>query len=161
MTPLIVLALLVGTPVVLAILLRVSSVFLYLAVAAGAFLASSVGDDVVFALETFIRGANASFGIKLTMIGIPVALTLYFLRKTMPSTQFLLQILPLVATGLFLAVVAFNEFSSGLQGSIKADPIGNAFYQASDLIVAVAALLNLFLAWRAYRHKPKHGHKKH
>jgi hypothetical protein len=160
-SPLIILAFIAGIPIVLAILLRVSSVFVFFSVAAGALLVTSIGDDVAFALNTLFKGANAANIINLTLLCLPVALTLYFLRKSMPRAQLLLHILPLVAAGLMLATIAMPEMSLGVQGAIKNTEIGDIFYQAGDLIIAIAAVLNLLLAWTIYRFRPAHHHKKH
>jgi hypothetical protein len=161
MSPLILIIAIAAAPIILAILLRVSTVFVYFGVAAGALIVSSIGDDVAFTLQTFFKGANASNIINLSLLMIPVALTMYFLRKSMPRAQMLLHVVPLVACGLMLATFAYAEFSLGLQGSIKETELGDIFYQATDLIVAAASLLSLFLAWRIYRHKSDHHRKKH
>lgn len=160
-TDLILLAVIVVLPIVLAILLRVSAVFVYFGIAAGALIVGSIGDDVAFALETFFKGANANSAVNLALLAIPLALTLYFLRKSMHASQFILQIVPLVACGLMLAAFALPELSPGIQGSIKSSDLGNVFYQATDIIIAGASVLTLLLTWVIYRYKPSHHHKKH
>lgn len=160
-TDMILLLALVALPLVMGIFLRVSAVFVYFGIAAGALIVSSIGDDVAFALETFIKGANANSIVNLVLLCLPVVLTLYFLRKSLHPTQFILHIVPLVAAGLMFAAFALPELSPGIQGSIRNADLGNVFYQATDLIIASASVLTLLLAWVIYRFKPAHHHKKH
>ena len=161
MDSLILLAVIAGLPVLLALFLRVSSVFLFLSVAAGSLLVTYVGDDAGLALTMIIRGQNttliAQFGLQL----LPVVISLLFLRKTLPKSKVLLHLPAIVATGLALAALLLPYLDSKVQQQIYANYYGNILRESQDVVVAGAALLVLMIMWTTYRHKDDKKSKKH
>lgn len=136
----------------LALLLRVNGVFLFLSVAAGNLLVMSVADDADLALGMAVSADTttiARFSLQLA----PVLLTLLFLRKTMPRSKMLIHLLPVIATGLMLAVFVLPFLSPDTRGQVYDSAYGETIDSAQDVVIGVASLLTLLLAWFSYRNK--------
>lgn len=161
MTPLILLAVIAGLPVLLALLLRVNAVFLFMSVAAGNLLVRFVGDDADLALGMVFRDADAPILSKFVLQLAPVILTILFLRKTLPRTKMPFHVLPMLATGLSLGVFVLTFLSSSVQQSVYNSPYGDLLKTSQDVIVAAAAVLTLLLAWATYRNKDAKTGKRH
>lgn len=160
MNSVILLGVLAGVPVLLALLFRVSAVFLFLSMAAGGLLVNVVGDDAGLAAGMMVRGQNVPMLTNFALLFLPVAITLLFMRKTMPRSKFLLHIIPLVGVGLSLAVLALPLFASHIQQQIFDNRYGNMLKNAQDVIIAATAILTLLLMWLTYRDKSG-KHDKH
>jgi hypothetical protein len=162
MDPLIIAGALAGVPILLALVFRVSAVFVFLSVAAGGLLVNVVGDDASLAAGMWVRNNQHTQMItSFALLLVPVALTLLFMRKTLPRSKFLLHLIPLAATGLALTVLALPILPSGMEQQLFSNRYGDMLKDAQDVIVAAAAVLTLALAWATYRHKEekasKHG----
>jgi hypothetical protein len=161
MDSLILLAAIAGVPVLVALVFRVSAVFLFLSLAAGSLLVTYVGDDASLALGTLVRGQNTNLIAQFGLLLLPVALTLLLLRKTMPRSRLLLHVPVLVVTGLALAALALPFLDAAAQEKIFANEYGNMLRESQDVAVGAAAILALLLMWLTGRHKEDKKHKKH
>lgn len=162
MAPLVLFAVIAGLPVLNAIVLRVSAIFLFISIAVGNFLVLYLGDDAILAVNAFTKDKNVPMVVQLTLLFLPVVLTLITLRKSLAKSKLLLHIVPLIGCGLSLAVLAVPLLPSDLQAQIFALPLGDIFKNSQDLIISVTAVMVLLLTWRSYRHNDdKHGKKKH
>lgn len=157
---LILLALIAIVPIVLAIVFRISAVYIFLSAAAGSLLVSYVGDDAALALSMFFRGQNTTVISQFILQLLPVALTILFLKKTMPHSKILLHIFPLITSGLMLAVLVLPFIDTASQQQIFANHYGEMLKELQDLIVGVATLSVLVLAWVSLRHKEGKKSKK-
>jgi hypothetical protein len=156
-----ILAAIAGLPVLLALVFRVSAVYLFLSVAAGSLLVLYVGDDAGLASDIFMRSPHNTMIAQLVLQLLPVVLTLLILRKTMPATAFLLHVPVVIATGLALAVLTLPLLDAGLQDKISADQYGNMVRESQDVIVAAAASASLLLMLITSRRREDKKHKKH
>lgn len=162
MAPLVLFAVIAGLPVLNAIVLRVSAIFLFISIAVGNFLVLYLGDDAILAVNAFTKDKNVPMVVQLTLLFLPVVLTLITLRKSLAKSKLLLHIVPLIGCGLSLAVLAVPLLPSDLRAQIFALPLGDIFKNSQDLIISVTAVIVLLLTWRSYRHNDdKHGKKKH
>jgi hypothetical protein len=161
MQPYVLLVLLAGLPILLALLLRVSAIFLFLSVAVGNLLVLFLSDDTTVAVDAFSKGSQTPMIVRLTLLLLPVVFTLFVLRKSLASSKFLLHFLPIIGTGLTLLVLALPILPSEAQAQIFAVPFGGIFKQSQDLIVAITGVLVLLLAFRGYRHKDDKRRGKH
>lgn len=159
MIPLILIGLIAGLPVVMTLLLRVNTVFLFLSMLVGDVLVKYLSDDVILALSGFMKSARLPMIAQLCLLFLPVVLTVLILRKSLPKSKVLIHILPLVFVGLSLAVLTLPLLTSGTQAAIFNTSAGRVLRNAQDLIVSVAGILVLMLAWQAYKHKPDKKHK--
>ncbi len=158
MIPLIVFAAIVAVPVLLALILRVNALFVFMSIASGYFLQFALSDDVDLALATIIRGSNSIVTARLVLLGVPILLTLFLLRKTAGRSQ-LFQLLPLIFSGMLLGALALPLLPVAFEQDIYSSQFGSGIKQSQDLVVAAAAVSNLVLAWTL--HKPKKDHRKH
>lgn len=159
MIPLILLGLIAGVPVVLALLLRVSAVFLFLSILVGDVIVKYLSDDVILVLSGFVKGERLPMVTQLCLLFLPPVLVCIGLRKSLPRSKMLLHVLPLTFTGLGLAVLALPLLTSGTQAAIFGTSVGRLLRNSQDLIMSGAGVLVLMLAWHSYKHKPDKKHK--
>lgn len=153
MTPFLALALVAAVPFVLAVIFRVSSIFLFLSVAAGELLSRHLADNTSLVLSSFIRSSQLDMLTRVALLLLPVLLTLLILRKTLPTSRFLLHLLPLALTCLALAELVSIKLTNNFQESVNATKIGSIVHQSQDVIIGAAAITVLLLMWQSYRHK--------
>ena len=158
MIPLIILGAIVVVPILLALIFRVNALFIYASVCAGYFLQFSLSDDVDLALATIIQGSNSMVVARFVLLGLPVLLTILFLRKTAGRTL-LFQIVPLLFTGLFIAAITLPLLPPGTEQAIYGSVYGGNILGAQDLVIAGAAVSNFLLMVTLY--KQKADHKRH
>lgn len=156
MIPLIIIGSIVALPILLALILRVNALYVYLSICIGYFLQSTLSDDVDLALATIIRGSDSMIIARLTLLALPVLITFFILRKTQ-GKSFIFQFVPLILSGLFLAVLALPLLPTALEQDIYASQFGEGIRRSQDLIVATASVSNLALAFILFKHKPPHG----
>lgn len=160
MMPLIILAVLAGLPILLSIIFRVNAIYLFLSLLAGDILVKFLSDDVALALAMISRSTQVPMITQLTLLLLPVVMTIFFLRKSIPASKFVIHLLPLILTGLSIAVLALPLMTSGTQGAIFATPAGNLLRLTQDLIISVTAIMTLLLVWISNR-QPHGKHGRH
>jgi len=161
MTPLISVIIIAAIPIVLAIVLRVNAVFLFLSLMVGELMVTYLSNDAVTVAGSFSKGAQQDKLVPIILLWLPIALTLLFLRKSLPTSKLPLHIVPIIATGLAGAVLTLNLLSSSFQNGVYASQYGSTFKQIQDFIVVGAGILILLLVWATYR-RPHHSeHGKH
>lgn len=161
MTPLIILAVIAGVPIVLSVLFRVNAVFLFLSVAAGNLMATNLAQDADRALGMVSRQMDTELVGALALQFIPVILTLLLLKKTLPAHKMVLHIVPIVAISVMLAILVLPMLPEDMRSQVHASAYGNLIQNTQHLVVGLAALLTLLLAWFSYRNmEAKHGKRK-
>jgi hypothetical protein len=162
MTPLLIVAAITLLPVILALILRVSAVFVFLSIAVGNLLVLYLGTDASLVSGLVSKGAYAPMAAQLTLLFLPVILSFLFLRRSLPRSKALLHFLPLVACGVMLMAVALPLLPGGVQVDILASEAGPYLKNSQNLIVGIAALLILLLTWfthRSHELHPRHNRK--
>lgn len=144
-------------PVVLAFVFRINTVLLFFSLMVGSVLERSLGSSTELAIAAFARNAPvfqlAHFGLLL----LPMLLSLVLFRKTLRTRSIPLQLLPLLVTGLAVAVWVLPLLSAGVRGAIFASQYSGIIRQSGDVILGSAAALNFLVAWRLYRHRDLEG----
>ena len=158
MITLVILATIVGLPILLALLFRVNAIFLFLGVATGVLLAQYISDDTSLVIDSFFSRVNVDQYVKLILLLLPVVLTLLFLRKTMNSSQLLLHLVPIILTSIALATLVVGYLPGGVQHNLDANRYGHLILSAQNVAIAAASLLTLILAWLTGGHKSKAKH---
>jgi hypothetical protein len=158
MVPLLIVGLIAGLPVLLAIIFRVSAVFLFLSIAVGNLLVLYLGMEAGLVSGLVSTNSSAPMVAQLVLLFVPVILTLLLLRKSLPKHKVLMHLLPLLACGFMLMAVALPLLPGGVQGDILASPAGPYFDNTQNLIVGSAALLVLLLTWLTHRSHELHPH---
>lgn len=161
MTPLVVVGIGIVVFTIAMVVLRVSSIFLLLAVIVGVTLQSTLGESTEFALAAMLKSGPIHGISQAFLLGLPVALTVMLLRKSMSRSGLFLYLLPLLLASAALGIYVVHLLSGQVQDGIYTSPGGAQFRQAEDLIIALAGVLNLMLAWRVYRHRDDSKHGKH
>ncbi len=154
MNPLVILGLLIGIPIALGLLLRVSAMLVFLSLVVGQLFVQFLADDVEFAIRAFVKGDAYS---ALVLLLAPVAITLLVARKSVPASKLLINIPFLIMTGLTVAVLAIPLLPNHIEAQIYTTKTGNALRQTQDDIIGITGLLNLAFVWFTYRSK-SHGH---
>jgi hypothetical protein len=162
MVPVLIVAAIVGLPVLIALLFRVSAVFVFLSIAIGNLLAVHLGEDAALVTGIAIKGEQADVISRLVLLALPLILTLFFLRKSMSASKILFNIAPLLACGAMLMVLAMPLLPEPTQTQILISEAGPYLNNTSGIIVGTASLLTLLLSWTTYRHREHHHglHKK-
>lgn len=156
MLPLIIIGSIVAVPILLALVFRVNALYLYFSICVGYFLQSTLSDDVDLALATLIRGSDSMVIARLTLLALPILITIFVLRKTQ-GKSFVFQFVPLILSGLFVAVLALPLLPTTIEQNIYASQFGEGIRRSQDLIVAAASVSNLALAFILFKHKQPHG----
>lgn len=157
--PLAVLIALVAGPVLLLYLLRVNAAFVFLSLCLGDVLVQFSGRDAA----SIVAGASTSSyattsTIKLALLVAPAVLTILFMVGTSKGQKRLLNIIPSVAVGILLALLAVPLLPPGLSNSIQQLPVWVNTEQLQSGIIALSTLICLIFLWMS---RPKHGHDKH
>ena len=158
MSTYIILAIIAGVPVVLALVLRVSAVFLYLGVAAGLILSQYIAQDTSLALNAFFAHSQVDSYVRLVLLLLPVLLTLIFLRKTLPGSKFFLHVVPLIITNVALGTFIMTNLPGGVQHQLVTNPVGRIANSAQNLLITASTVVTLLLAWLTMRHKQSKKH---
>lgn len=158
MIPLAIIGAVALVPVLLALIFRVHALHVFVSVAVGYFLQFSLSDDVDLALATIVRGSDSMMVARFVLLGLPIILTLFLLRKTAGKSQ-LFQFVPLILSGLLLAAIVLPILPQSLEQAVYDAPYGSNIKGAQDLIWAAAAVSNLLLMWALF--KQSGDHKKH
>src|SRR5690606_25487622 len=124
MDALVLLSLIALVPVVAALLLRVSGVFLFLSIAAGYLLVQYVGDDAGLTLGIVVKTSNVNMLAQLVVLLLPTAISLLFLKQTLPKHKLLLHVPLHIANGFALAVLVLPLLDSTMQEKIYANQYG-------------------------------------
>lgn len=159
--PIMFIALAAGLPVLFALIFRVHAVMVFLAIAIGSLLEKSVGDSAELALAMVIRNNMVEPIAHVSLLVLPLLITLFFLRKTAKKSQLLLQLLPLIASSLMLMVLVLALLPVELLRQVQGQAIGMVAHQSTDVVISIASTLNLLLAWQSFHHKKAEKHAKH
>lgn len=157
--PLAVLIGLVAGPIVLVFLLRVNAAFVFLSLCLGDVLVQFSGRDAA----SIVAGASTSSyattsSIKLALLVAPAILTVLFMMGTSKGKKRTLNIIPSVAVGILLALLAVPLLPPGLSNNIQSLPIWVNTEQLQSGIIAVSTLICLIFLWLS---RPKHSGKEH
>lgn len=163
MTPLIVIGLLVGLPIVLLILLRSNAAVVFLALCTGSVVQQFLGSDTANIFNSSIitgKNSTTASGVQLALLLLPALLTAVFLRKSVGGAKMLFNIIPAVSTGVVTALLAVPLLSPGLRYSITGTMVWTSLEQFQAVIVGAAVFMSLLILWSSHL-KGSSGHGKH
>lgn len=143
-------------PVFFALVFRVNAVFVFMSVCAGYLLQIALSDSVDLVLATIIKGSNSVVAASVSLLVLPVILTLFLLRKTQ-GRSVVFQFIPLIFSGMLLGNLLLPLLTPGFSQSIYNSAYGDSIRQSQDLITAVAVVSNLVLAWTIFKTKSHRG----
>jgi hypothetical protein len=161
MAPIVVIGILVGLPLLLTFVLRVNAGVIFLALCAGSVLSKFVSADAIQIVNSFFARTNhdlISSVIQITLLLLPAALTILFMRNSMTGTKTLINIVPAAASGLLTALLVVPLLPPGSRYNIMGSDIWSTLQQFQSVIIGAGAFVSLLMLWSS---KPKDKHKKH
>jgi hypothetical protein len=162
MKPLVLMGAMAALPFLLALIFRVSSVFVLVSILSGDLLVKFLSDDATLALSAVTKTQYVSVIAQIFLLTLPLIMTLIILRKSLARSRVVLHILPLAANGLLFMVLLLPLLPAPTQGEILHNPITKQVQSFQDLIVGASVLLTLFVMWISYKpHEPHHKGKHH
>lgn len=157
--PLAVLIALVAGPVLLLYLLQVNAAFVFLSLCLGDVLVQFSGRDAASIISGASTNANITTStIKLALLVAPAVLTVLFMIGTCKGQKRILNIIPSVAVGILLALLAVPLLPPGLSNAIQQLPVWVNTQQLQSGIIAGSTLVCLLFLWTS---RPKHHAEKH
>lgn len=163
MSPLILLGLLAGLPLLLFVILRVKPLYLFVSIMTGFVWVEYLGEPADLTLRSISNVPNPAEVARIGLLLIPLLITLLLMRKSLSTSALPFQFFLLVANSLLLATLVINELPAGVRTDIHNTPEGNIVRQANDVLIAGVAGLHVLVMWiMRPRHHDAHGkHKKH
>lgn len=163
MSPLVIMGLLGGLPLLLALFLRVHTSALFLSIASGYLLSSFVGDTAGIISRSFITTSSTAMVTKLLVFFLPIVITMWLMRGSLSPVQMPMHFLPMVGCALLVLVLGLPLLSQTVQNSVYSGYPGNLLKQMPDAIVAISVALQLVLMWVTARprHAPPAHHGRH
>lgn len=147
MSEYIVLAAIVALPIVLGVLLRVNASHLFFSVMAGELLARYFGEEAESAIHAMLNSDVATEYAHLFILTLPVVLTAIVLKNSISRSRALINIFPLVVTGIVYAAFAIPLLPAELQAKVQATPIGQDFANSSAAVIGFIVLFQLVILW--------------
>ena len=147
MTPIIIIGLLAGVPLLLGLLLRVHTSALFISVASGYLLSMFVGETAGLVSRSFITNTSTAMVTKMVVFLLPIAISMWILRKGLNAAQMVPHFLPLVGCSALILVLGLPLLPPATQTSVYSSFPGDLIKQMSDAIVGIAVALQLILMW--------------
>lgn len=151
-----------GLPLLLGVLLRVSTTYLFFSLMAGELLARTFSNDGALAISTVFSKGSASSYAGVILLILPLLFTSVFLRKTLSKKKIFLHVIPLVATGVVCAAFVLPILPAAAKAQVLSVSVGRELLKSHELIVGVIVFLQLITLWLFNRSKDsEHSGKKH
>lgn len=142
MTPLILFALMIGIIFLLAYVLRVHSSPLFIGITSGYLLALFLADTDGYISFTSSGELNI---VVLAAFTFPVILTLWLMHKSMPTNQFIVQLLPQLGNSVLFFILLYPLLPADTQQNLLSDPLARTAINAADALVVFAVVVQLVL----------------
>jgi hypothetical protein len=150
---------LLGLPLLIGLIARVSTAHLFLALLSGELLQRYFGDDAVLAARTFVKDGAVQDYIGLAILVLPMVLTAVFLHHTLSKGKAVLHALPLAITGIIFAAFAADLLPVGLRSQLEGNHYGRMLLDSTDFIIGIMILLQLVSVWLFGRSAEKRSRK--
>ncbi len=161
MPPVILLGLIMGLPLILFAVLRVKPLYLFTTIITGYLWVQYLGEPAELMLDSLVNMRYPDVVARLILLLLPLALTLFFMKGSLPASSLPFQFFLLVANSLLLGTIVINNLTPGLQASLQSTNAGSIAHQSSDVLIAGIAGLHVLVMWiMRPRHDSGHGHRK-
>ncbi len=147
MIPYLIVGGLLAVPVVLGFLMRVSAPYIFFSVMAGELLARYFGEKAILEAEKAFRNPYTTHYAELAILTLPVILTAMILKGTISISKNILNLVPLVITGVVYASFALPLLPADVQATISSNPLGRELLNTSSEIIGVVVLVQLVALW--------------
>ncbi len=144
-------------PLLLGLIFRVNTSFLFFSMLAGELLARYFGDDSELVIRLVVRKPGILPYIDLALLILPVILTAVFLRGTLTKGKVIFYVIPYLVTGFVLAAFALPMLPEAVQAQIRKVQVGQRLLEGHETIVGAVVFVQLITLWVMNR---SHGHSK-
>lgn len=152
---------LIGLPLALGLLMRVSASHLFFSVMAGELLARYFGHDAYSVIESGTRNTNLAGYSEVIVLTIPIVLTAVFLKGSISRGKTFFHVLPFVVTGIVYAAFVIPILPQTIQDQIRSMPLTNKFASMDALVIGFVVFFQLVALWLLNRGSgEKHSKKK-
>lgn len=148
-----------GLPLLLGLLFRVSTSHLFFSLMAGELLTRYFGEDVSMLVNSFARSQLLADYAQASLIVLPLLLTAIFLKGTLSRGKLIFHFAPLVVTGVVLAAFMLPELPASAQAQVRSIEAGSQLINTSTVIIGGVVFLQLVALWLL--NQPHEGRKKH
>jgi hypothetical protein len=157
----IILGVAVGLPLVLGIIFRVNTAYLFFSLLAGELLSRYFGEDAELVLRMVAHGDVVRSYAPLIVMLLPVIFTALFLRRTLSKTKLVFQFIPFLVTGVVLAAFALPLLPESLRQQVQTVQVGRQLLDSTHTVVGAVVALQLVTLWITNRPRGEHGKGKH
>lgn len=156
-----VLGLVLGLPLVLGLVFRVSAPHLFFSLMAGELLARYFAHEVGVVGASLSRSELPAQYAEAVIIVLPLLLTALFLKGSLSKSKVALHFIPLLITGVVLAAFVLPVLPGGVQDTVRTLSPGRQLLDMSSAIVGVVVLFQLVSLWLLNRAAGHGENKKH
>lgn len=146
-----------GLPVILGLLWKVKTSYIFFSLLAGELLARYFSDDAELVIKTLTNNESYTSYAALIVLALPVIFTAVFLKGTLEKGMLVFHFIPLLITGIVSAAFAIHFFPQELIAEVALLPYGQEMIRSTEVVVGVIVLLQLVALWLEGR---RHTHKK-
>jgi hypothetical protein len=149
------LALAVGVPIVVLMVLRINATLVFLSLCLGNLLVQFVGNDAnsVVSLATKVGTSSPSQTyVKLGLLLLPVVLTAIFMIKSVRGPKLLWNILPAIGFGLVFTLLLVPLLPVAEATMLTRSNLWTQFSRAQTLVVGGSTLICLLFLWMQRPH---------
>jgi hypothetical protein len=161
MTPYLILGAVLGLPLVLGLLFRVSTSHIFFSLMAGELLSSYFGENIGNIVHNLSGNHLVADYARAGVILIPMILTALFLRKTVSKGMVAFHFIPLLITGIVFAAFLLPELPADAQAQIRSIEAGRQMINTSTAIIGGVIFLQLVSLWLLNRESGHERHKGH
>ena len=161
MTGQIVLGLIIGLPLLLGILFRVSTSHIFFSLMAGELLGRYFGHDVEKQANAVSNQVNITGYGEIALLTVPMLLTAVFLRRSISKGKILLHIVPLLITGVVYAAFLIPILPVRAQQEIQTFIVGGWLLHLNKVIIGGMVIVQLVSLWALNRGENAHKNKHH
>lgn len=158
----VILAAVLGLPLIIGLAMRVSTSHLFFSLMAGELLGSYFGEDVDMLMASVLGDDRAYYG-EIILLTLPMLVTGFLLKGTLARHKTMLHVVPLAFTGVVFAAFLLPHLPAELLAQIDTTQIGGRLLNLHKTIVGIVVLMQLVSLWILNRKEPgdkKFGKKK-
>lgn len=147
MTAYIIVGGLIALPILVGFFNRVKAPHIFFSVMAGELLARYFGFNAAIEAEKAFRNDTVTHYTELALLTIPILLTGLLLRHTISVGKNILNLVPLVITGVVYASFALPLLPADVRAQVASNPVGQELLNTSSNIIGVVVLVQLIALW--------------
>lgn len=151
MLPYILLAVLLGLPLAVGLFFRVNVSHIFFSVMTGELLGRYFGHAVEDFFGQTFQSDTLTHYAEAIVITLPIVLTAIFLKGSVGRSRSVLNILPLVITGIVYAAFMLPILPSDIQAQVQTVPLGKDLFDTSSVIIGGVVLVQLVTLWLVER----------